>query len=131
MRAALVRWGPVAGWMVLIYWLSSQPALPKLIPADYERLATTLAHLGEYFVLSSLWWRALTGVPTAGLIGRAVCVVVISIAYGLSDEGHQSFVPGRNAEWYDVAMDAIGAAFGVVFASRLTAGRVGPDERRR
>lgn len=131
MKATLVRWGPVAGWMALIYLLSSQPALPKVGSADNDRLAPTLAHLGEYFVLSGLWWRALTGVPTRRLVGRAVCVVVIAIAFSLSDEWHQSFVPGRDAEWYDVAMDALGATVGVFFVSRLNPARFGLGERRR
>lgn len=30
-------------------------------------------------------------------------------AYAISDEWHQSFVPGRKANWYDVLIDVSGA----------------------
>ena len=37
-------------------------------------------------------------------------VVGLGVLYGVSDEWHQSFVPGRTAEWGDVRANAIGAA---------------------
>jgi len=45
------------------------------------------------------WWRA------AG-------AVAITTAYGCSDEWHQSFVPGRDADLRDVWADAVGAVAG-------------------
>jgi VanZ family protein len=36
--------------------------------------------------------------------------IVCATAYGVSDEFHQRFVPGRTADVRDVAADAIGAS---------------------
>ena len=43
---------------------------------------------------------------------------MMAIAYGASDEWHQSFVPGRHADVWDLAADGVGAALalGVVGA---------------
>ena len=41
---------------------------------------------------------------------------VTALAYGLTDEFHQSFVPDRNGRLDDVVTDAIGAAIGVAVA---------------
>ncbi len=49
--------------------------------------------------------------------------LVIAVIYGLSDEFHQSFVPGRNADLLDVITDAAGAAAGLWAARRFRAGR--------
>jgi VanZ family protein len=37
--------------------------------------------------------------------------------YAIFDEIHQSFVPGRNAWWVDVAIDSIAAALALGVAS--------------
>ena len=40
------------------------------------------------------------------------------ILYAILDEFHQSFVPGRNAWWVDVAIDSVAAALALWAASR-------------
>jgi VanZ family protein len=40
----------------------------------------------------------------------------MAVAYGLTDELHQSFVPDRNGRLDDVVTDALGAAVGVAIA---------------
>jgi VanZ family protein len=47
----------------------------------------------------------------AAAIGLAAAVL-----YGVSDEWHQSFVPGRDPSWDDLATDAVGAVAGAVAA---------------
>jgi VanZ family protein len=72
-----------------------------------------LTHGAAYLVLASLLGRAV-----AGGFGRplatspAALVVLAATLYGLGDEWHQSFVPGRDASAGDVAKDAAGAALG-------------------
>ena len=44
---------------------------------------------------------------------RMVIAIVVATLYGVSDEFHQVFVPGRSADRYDVLADCIGAAVGV------------------
>jgi VanZ family protein len=38
----------------------------------------------------------------------------LAVAYGVSDEFHQSFVPNRHAELRDLGSDAIGAFVAVI-----------------
>ena len=43
-----------------------------------------------------------------------VLILMITTAYGLTDEFHQRFVPGRTADVRDLAADTIGALFGIL-----------------
>jgi VanZ family protein len=103
----LEGWGPVVLWACLIFTLSSLPGgslrLPPIPCAD------KLAHAGVYGVFALALLRALrrgTSWPAPLL-----CAVTLGAAlvYGISDELHQSFVPGRSVEALDVAADAAGA----------------------
>ena len=49
-------------------------------------------------------------------------VLAFTVGYGLVDELHQAFVPGRDPSWRDVVFDTIGALGGVMSAELL--GRV-------
>jgi len=92
-------------WMALIFYLSAEPPRPG--PA----WASIVAHFIEYAVLAALWTWALA--PYLG--GRALAVsLVVAAVYAVTDEYHQSFVPGRDADPVDVAVDWAGAAIAVV-----------------
>ena len=54
-------------------------------------------------------WRRVAG---ASLLGA----FVIAVLYGVSDEFHQSFVPGRTPDAADVLADAVGAALALTAA---------------
>ena len=41
-----------------------------------------------------------------------VLVLIVSLLYGLSDEFHQWFIPGRSATFGDVLADTLGGGFG-------------------
>ena len=45
--------------------------------------------------------------------------LIISSLYGLLDEIHQSFVPGRNSEFLDWLADSLGSAVGVLIVFYL------------
>jgi len=45
--------------------------------------------------------------------------VVFSVLYGVSDEIHQIYVPGRTPDSLDVVADAVGAALGVAALASL------------
>ncbi|MEZ5417883.1 MAG: VanZ family protein [Vicinamibacterales bacterium] len=67
--------------------------------------ATKLEHFVAYGVLALLTLRATSGGRReAGVSWTAVAVAwCIAVSYGISDEFHQSFVPGRTADPADVA----------------------------
>lgn len=66
-------------------------------------------HFGAYFVMAVFSWRAFRH---QGLIGRnlALASMLFCSVYGLSDEWHQSFVPGRTSSGWDWLADSLGAA---------------------
>jgi VanZ family protein len=104
--------------MALIFALSAQPALPRAPDDLLDTLLKKGAHSGEYLVLAFLLARALTTHPARR---TATSAVGIAVAYAITDELHQAFVPGRMPSPVDVGIDALGAAAGLaVFAAWRT-----------
>jgi VanZ family protein len=97
-------------WAGIIFYLSSQPGIdtPTLFPGQDK-----LFHMTAFGVLGFLFMGAME----AGIEGyrpRQVWLVALLVAvYGLLDEVHQYFVPGRNADVYDVFADVAGGLLGV------------------
>lgn len=113
----LFHWMTVIAWAGLIFFLSDQPNLPSP-PGTWSSVASIAGHFTVYFILSLLIITALrrSDVPTAR---AAVIGVALATLYGVSDEWHQSFVPGRHPSALDVLVDFIGAACAVPLALRL------------
>lgn len=111
MSAVLLRAPAPLALMGLIFFLSAQSD-PG---ADIGWLGRILAHAGEYALLTALWAWAL-----APVLGRraVLAAAAISLAYAVSDEIHQSSVSGRDADPFDVVVDAAGIALGCVLVSR-------------
>jgi hypothetical protein len=100
-------WGPPLAWMAVIFAASSISDIPEP-PGGFT---APVGHFAEYAVLSLLLVRALTGNRWADVTWRVALVsVLVSTAYGISDEWHQSFVPGREPDLLDVLIDATGAS---------------------
>ena len=117
LRDFLFYWAPPLLWMALIYYGSAQPTLPTLSDSLLDALVKYGAHFVEYAVLALLWYRALySRFPHPKILPLAFLIAVI---YALSDEFHQSFVPGRSATWQDVAVDVMGAASALLVANAL------------
>ena len=89
--------------MGLIFWSSAQSGAGS-IPA----WAAVVAHFSEYAALAALWAWALW--PALGRKAFAVAAAV-SFLYAISDEIHQSYVPGRFSDPWDVVVDSLGIAF--------------------
>jgi VanZ family protein len=94
--------------MGLIFWSSS-----RLRPEALSETPDYWLHGGAYFVLAVLAIRAVA----KGLAGPPSTLALVSgfaiaVLYGLSDEWHQSFVPGRDANVADLGFDAAGAFAG-------------------
>jgi VanZ family protein len=105
----LVRlWGPVVVATVAIFVVSAQPdpPLPSVI-TDKQ------GHSAGYAVLAALVTRALVGGLGGQVhVAQAARSIALTTTYGASDEWHQSFVPGREADVADVWADAVGACVG-------------------
>ena len=98
------------GLMALIFWASAQTG-----GIDIPEWAHVVAHFTEYAALAALWTWALW--PALGAGSFAVAAGV-SLLYAISDEIHQSHVPGRFSDPWDVVVDSIGIAFalGAIYA---------------
>jgi len=118
----LVRWGAPLAWMGFIFYLSSLPHIPYLEHGWYTSLRDVAGHFAVYAVLALLWERALAA---AGVARPARWAFLIALVYGLTDEFHQSFVPGRAPDLFDVLTDAAGAAFALWLAARWRLLRAG------
>lgn len=100
-------WGPAWVTMVLIFVLSSISGLGP-IPGGVD---DGVAHALQYAVLAALLLRGLAGARWRGVKVRAAALaVLLATLYGVTDEAHQWFVPGRTAEVTDLVADALGAA---------------------
>jgi|tagenome__1003787_1003787.scaffolds.fasta_scaffold20695472_2 hypothetical protein len=108
---AVGRYGPPIALMAVIFALSAQPDLNSGL-GIWDTIGRKLIHMATYGLLWWLWWRAL---------GRQgpVFAVAITLAYAVTDEFHQHFVPGRHGSPVDVAIDATGVALAIL-AARLT-----------
>ena len=98
-------------WMGLIFALSSRRTIPQPFGLASE-LTSIAGHFTVYAVLAILLWWAidpLDGSPRC----RFALALAGAVAYGLSDEWHQSFVPGRDASLFDIVVDGIGACCGL------------------
>ena len=77
-------------------------------------------HLTEYGVLSLLLYRLIFHARIMHPAKIWIFAVVSSVLYGISDELHQSFVPGRYSELMDLSYDAMGAILGASSALLAT-----------
>jgi|SRR5690625_221633 len=123
----------VISWMSVIFYLSHQPAdasselsgslvqLIKSLMASFfpngemaliHRFVRKLAHVIAYFILSFLMVHALRCIDTLNV--RSVCFTFLfTTLYAISDEYHQTFIPGRSGEWQDVLIDSCGTVLGI------------------
>jgi len=94
-------------WMGLIFWFSSQSTLVSLPGNLLDTIFKKTSHMMAYAILWTLWWLA---------TGRNTWLAfAIAVGYAISDEFHQTFVPGRNGWWVDVCIDSIGALLAIAF----------------
>lgn len=97
-------------WCLIIYALSDRSTLP--LPPLFPH-ADKLIHAGAYGLMGMLAWRACLHLNTATAIRLFLSVAFCSF-YGISDEWHQSFVPGRDSDWADWLADTTGAVIAVI-----------------
>ncbi|MHB0914957.1 MAG: VanZ family protein [Thermoleophilia bacterium] len=111
-RSTLLAWLAVGAWAGLIFFFSAQPSLDSGLGA-WDLVLRKAAHMFVFGVLTLLVWRALRqqGMrPSTALALGAV----LSLAYAISDEYHQSFVSGRSGTVYDVGFDLTGILIAAV-----------------
>ena len=98
-----------AAWMGVIFAFSAQPR--DVLNFGQPLLVSKLAHVSEYAILAWLFQWALDNRRAWRLAW------LLAVLYAVTDEFHQSFVPGRTSTVADVMIDALGAAIGLAAAA--------------
>ena len=115
--AAVRRYGPPLALMGLIWFLSAQPDLSTGL-GGWDLVLRKIGHMAVFGTLFLLWWRAL---PEQG----PVIAAVITVAYAVTDELHQTTVTGRHGTALDVLIDATGVLVAWLTWRRLRTQRSG------
>lgn len=121
------RWVAVALWTTVIYMLSDRSRIPTA-PGLSTHVTAIAGHLVAYGILGFLLAAALQE-SGAGPRRAARLALVLAVLYGISDEWHQSFVPGRDPSLGDLLTDAIGAALGITLHAIRTTAASGRRQR--
>jgi VanZ family protein len=107
----------LVGWMALITFWSGQGNLPidqPTVATPLHGLQHKLAHLVAFGLMALLARWAFDG------HARAVWLAIaLTSLFGVFDEWHQSFTPGRRAAWDDWLLDTLAAAFALYVRARL------------
>ena len=104
-KRLLINWGLVLGWCSLIFLFSSLPKTQVTGVYWQEFVIKKTAHIIEYGILYLLVFRAFNYEKKKKNFWLPL---VFTIVYGISDETHQLFVPGREGRLRDVIFDALG-----------------------
>jgi hypothetical protein len=127
MKLFLVRWGPALMMMAIIFMLSSIPKqTPRsvLIPGSegtlipffdvyfWEFVAKKGAHLLIYALLAHTYLWGLSGYRRVRPSHLATAAL-LAVLYGVTDELHQTIVPGREGGVRDVVINAAGICLGL------------------
>lgn len=92
-------WIPAIIIMSLIFYLSSKQSVPGPSFPDY------IAHFIAYGILAATYYFALRN-SSGSRVNFVLLAFLLTSFYGLSDEIHQSFVPGRESSVKDWAVDS-------------------------
>ena len=103
-RSLLTLWGPFIAALAVVFWLSSMSDVPGT-----RYVWDKVLHAAGYAGLGLLALRAFHGGFASPRVAPTLFAASTVILWGISDEFHQSFVPGRSPDVYDVAADAVGA----------------------
>lgn len=104
----LLCWFPPALYALFIFSLSHRTfnGAELTFKADYF-------HLVEFFTLGlflSCLWQAV--LRRRNPLVFSFCVIGSGVLYGLADEFHQAFIPGRDANIMDILWDVAGLSIG-------------------
>jgi len=114
MYKRILVWVPVFLYMAFIFYLSSQPALPGVSAPPFPHYDKAV-HMIMFAVLSLLFFGA---GRYEGMRYPYFYAIIFTILYGISDEFHQAFVPGRTPDVFDAIADSIGSLFVLLWKAK-------------
>jgi VanZ family protein len=117
---SVVAWVAVIAYMGAIFYLSHQPSVPMPMRFPHQ---DKVFHFTAYFLMAGMLTHAFLN---GGIKRRFWLAFLVAALYGITDEIHQSFVPGRDASFWDWLADACGAwvgAWGYLRGAKWRSGR--------
>lgn len=105
----LLYWLPTVIWGLVIFSFSATHAIvvSNVKPVDF--FVHKIAHFSEYFILSALIYRSLRGTTKIRGYNLLLMTLTLTVLYAVTDEFHQSFIPGREPRIRDVIIDSGGS----------------------
>ncbi|MFK7988779.1 MAG: VanZ family protein [Sandaracinaceae bacterium] len=117
-----LAWTPAVAFMGLI-WMVSSFDLGEVRLSAFP-FGDKGVHALEYGVLGFLVAHAASRTwPHRGLMRTMPFAVFVTVLFGLLDEIHQAFVPGRSSEVLDLVADSVGALGGALLAGGIRGAR--------
>lgn len=123
-KKKLIKWLMLLLWMLVIFLFSSQPHSGEATKSIIENIIPNIktnslldminfivrksAHVTEYFILALLTISLLKEYTKKE---RTILLssIIFCFIYAMTDEYHQSFVPGRSSLFRDVLIDTSGS----------------------
>ena len=123
-KKKLIKWLMLLLWMLVIFLFSSQPHSGETTKSIIEQIMPNIktnslldminfivrksAHITEYFILTLLIISLLKEYTKKE---RTILLssIIFCFIYAMTDEYHQSFVPGRSSLFRDVLIDTSGS----------------------
>jgi VanZ family protein len=116
----LQAWWPSIFWMFIIFFLSSRESVQVSEAQVINFIVFKTLHVIEYGVLFLLNVRAIRlSFPKDRVKKILVVATALTIAYALTDEIHQFYVPTREGRLRDVIIDGIGVILAWIFLTKL------------
>lgn len=113
-QRAFIYWFFTIAYMGIIFYFSSfqMPDFPA--PQNFDKVL----HIVAYAILAILYYLSFR---KSG-VNRWVFILsfLLTATYGITDEIHQLFVPGRDATLGDVLADSFGAILGSYLANMVS-----------
>ncbi len=107
----------LALWMALIFYLSSVPHVGFGLEGYEEQFFRKSIHIVIYGILTFLMWFSIPRLDNR-LAKKILLCALLSIFYAISDEAHQSFVPGRCGNVKGVLFDLAGIVLALIWLGR-------------
>ena len=106
-------------WMGVIFYFSHQSVLPGSEVFWQDFIFKKTAHIGVYMVLAWSWFLTLTKTNLRQIKHRYLWIFLFCFIFALSDEWHQSFIPGRTATFRDIGFDSLGIIIALLWSYRV------------
>lgn len=112
----LLNWIPALLWALIVFLQSHNPA-----PSGADLAPDYIMHFLAYAILCLALIYGFSGGVKRLWSGELELrylyfAFLLAAVYGLADEFHQSFIPGRNPSWADVTADGLGGLAAAVLA---------------